>query len=284
MHSGKAPSTKLESVLVREGRHRRGSVLLSILPLLTLIIPGFTQTQADSLVYVHISDAKGQGIPKVKIDFKADSVMESIETESNGTANLTLPPGRYVVMVNKPAFKPAKVANFMVGNRVPAILNLTLGPAGPSIVEPRDPPQAPLLSSAPFTETIKTSTPSGDFSITLERVGCLGTCPDYTVTILGDGTVKYEGQAYVRAEGLRNRTIPVSAVHKLIERLKNDGFLQWDEEKKMCVDFPEVHITASLEGRQKRVLEGCNRPGQVLRLADEIDKISGAREWTEKPR
>ena len=130
----------------------------------------------------------------------------------------------------------------------------------------------------------QTSTASGDFSITLERVGCLGSCPDYTVTILGNGSVKYEGRAYVRTKGVRNKTIPVSAVHKLIQRLKDEGFFQWDEEKKVCVDFPEVHIAASLEGRQKQVLEGCNRRGQVLRLADEIDKISGAKEWAGKPR
>ena len=28
-----------------------------------------------------------------------------------------------------------------------------------------------------------------DFSITLKRIGCLGSCPDYTVTILGNGGV-----------------------------------------------------------------------------------------------
>jgi hypothetical protein len=129
----------------------------------------------------------------------------------------------------------------------------------------------------------QTSHAGRDFSITLERVGCLGSCPDYTVTILGDGSVRYEGRAYVRTEGVRNRTIPVSAVHKLIQKLKNEGFFQWDDEKKVCVDFPEVHIAANLEDRQKQVLEGCNRPGQVLRLADEIDKISGVKEWAGKP-
>jgi hypothetical protein len=49
-----------------------------------------------------------------------------------------------------------------------------------------------------------------DFCITLERVGCLGSCPDYKVTILGDGSVQYDGRAYVRTEGVQKKTIPAS--------------------------------------------------------------------------
>lgn len=31
-----------------------------------------------------------------------------------------------------------------------------------------------------------------DFSVTLDRMGCYGTCRDYQVTISGDGAVRYE--------------------------------------------------------------------------------------------
>ncbi len=52
----------------------------------------------------------------------------------------------------------------------------------------------------------------------------------------------------------------------------------------VCVDFPEARITATLNGQHKHVLEGCNSPGQVLTLADEIDRISGTRAWVGKVR
>ena len=125
----------------------------------------------------------------------------------------------------------------------------------------------------------QTSAATNDFSITLERIGCLGSCPDYTITILADGSVQFEGRAYVRAEGAHKATISASAVQKLIMRLRNENFFQWEEKKEVCVDFPEVHITATLNGQHKQVLEGCNSPGKVLRLANEIDRISGARHW-----
>ena len=72
----------------------------------------------------------------------------------------------------------------------------------------------------------QTHTPTEDFSIALERTSCLGSCPDYTVTIYGDGSVRYEGRAYVQIRGLRTRTIPVSAVRKLVEKLSKEGFSQ----------------------------------------------------------
>ena len=130
----------------------------------------------------------------------------------------------------------------------------------------------------------QTSAPADDFSITLERLGCLGSCPDYKVTILGDGSVKYDGRAYVRIEGVRDNTIQGSAVQKLVQKLRDDEFFGWEEKKEVCLDFPEVDITVTLNGHRKRVLEGCNSPGKVLRLADEIDRISGAKRWIGKVR
>jgi hypothetical protein len=142
---------------------------------------------------------------------------------------------------------------------------------------------APVILVALFSAA-QTGSVADDFSITLERVGCVGSCPDYKVTILANGSVEYEGRAYVRIEGTRGSTIPASIVQKLVERLRDDDFFHWEEKKQVCLDFPEVHITAMMNGRRKHVLEGCNSPGKVLALADEIDRISGTRHWVGKVR
>jgi hypothetical protein len=54
--------------------------------------------------------------------------------------------------------------------------------------------------------------------------------------------------AYVHSEGVRRKTIPASAVQKLIEELRSEGFFQWEEKKTVCLDLPEVRITATLKG------------------------------------
>ncbi|MGA3052803.1 MAG: DUF6438 domain-containing protein [Candidatus Korobacteraceae bacterium] len=135
-----------------------------------------------------------------------------------------------------------------------------------------------LLSAA------QTGPVADDFSVTLERVGCLGSCPDYKVTILANGSVEYEGRAYVRIEGTRRSTIPASTVQTLVKKLRDEDFSHWEEKKQVCLDFPEVHITVMMNGRRKHVLEGCNSPGKVLALADEIDKISGTKHWVGRVR
>ena len=132
--------------------------------------------------------------------------------------------------------------------------------------------------------TFAQNKPLDDFSITLKRTGCLGSCPDYQVTIHGDGSVLYEGRYSVRADGVRRATISPQAVQKLIQRLRHQSFFHWEEKKEVCVDFPEVDITVALNGQHKRVIEGCNASGKVLKLAAEIDRISGAESWVGKAR
>ena len=116
------------------------------------------QNEADSLVFIYISDKQGVGISQAKIEFKSDSVTQTVETGRDGKTHLNLSPGRYVVMVDKPGFTLAKVTNFIVRDRVPAILNLTLRPGEPPIVEPAaGQPQVPTQPSALPTDVIRTT-------------------------------------------------------------------------------------------------------------------------------
>jgi hypothetical protein len=123
------------------------------------------------------------------------------------------------------------------------------------------------------------SATASDFSITLERIGCVGSCPDYKVTIQSDGSLQYEGRAYVHVEGIRNKKLPSAAVQKLARTLEEEGFFNWEEKETVCVDFPETHITGTLNGARRHVVEGCNTPGKILKLANEIEKIAGVRRW-----
>src|SRR5215471_1107147 len=40
-------------------------------------------------------------------------------------------------------------------------------------------------------------------TIRLERIGCFGTCPAYTVAIHGDGRIEYDGKSHVKQVGVR---------------------------------------------------------------------------------
>ncbi len=118
-----------------------------------------------------------------------------------------------------------------------------------------------------------------DFSVALERGGCEGICPWYSVTIRGDGSARYEGQAYVRIEGVRKYVIPRSQVQQLIQDLREEDFFHWEEKTDLCVDYPLIKIDVILGQKHKEVQEGCLAPGKVLELAKKIDRISGSKAW-----
>jgi len=138
-----------------------------------------------------------------------------------------------------------------------------------------------LASATPFCAQDDANL--ADFSITLKRTACLGACPDYEVTIHGNGRVRYQGNWYVRVKGVRERVIPIPNVQKLARRLEAVQFFAWHETDLVCLDFPEVRINASLGPRRNHVLEGCNTPGKVLALAAEIDRTAGTNRWVKQP-
>ena len=55
-----------------------------------------------------------------------------------------------------------------------------------------------------------------DVIITLERTACFGTCPVYTLTMNGDGTVIYEGKDFVKTKGRVEATISQDQIEQLI--------------------------------------------------------------------
>lgn len=42
--------------------------------------------------------------------------------------------------------------------------------------------------------------------VRMERIGCYGNCPAYTVTIHGDGRVEYDGKSHVKENGAQRTT------------------------------------------------------------------------------
>ena len=139
-----------------------------------------------------------------------------------------------------------------------------------------------VLLAAAIALRAQDTAPRSGLSVVLTRSNCFGSCPEYEVTIWGSGRVRYQGREFVRVKGVRERTIPVPEVQKLVRRLQEEHFFQWDESDAVCLDFPEVHISASLGSQRRHVVEGCNRPGKVLSLAAEIDRIAGSQRWVKK--
>lgn len=121
-------------------------------------------------------------------------------------------------------------------------------------------------------------------TITLTRTLCFGFCPDYTVTITGDGQVTYVGRHFVNVTGQQQATIPRADVERLLARFDAIGFERLrDEYRAEVTDLPTYTVTLTRNGRTKRVADymggAVGMPESVRDLQEEIDRVAGTARW-----
>ncbi|MGA9796003.1 MAG: DUF6438 domain-containing protein [Rhizomicrobium sp.] len=120
--------------------------------------------------------------------------------------------------------------------------------------------------------------------ISLQRTMCLGTCPAYGVDIHGDGSVVYNGHAYVAVSGIHKTKISEDAVRQLFAAFQKANFFSLlDSYAASITDFPSYAVTISFEGRNKRVIDyaghAVGMPAGVSELEEQIDLVAGTKKW-----
>lgn len=124
----------------------------------------------------------------------------------------------------------------------------------------------------------------GPVEITLRRTVCYGFCPAYTVTITGDGQVRYNGERFVNVVGPASATIPREDVEQLLARFDEIGFDELrDEYRGQMTDLPTTTITLVRNGRRKAVVDyggtSVGMPRAVRDLQAEIDRVARTDQW-----
>ncbi len=124
----------------------------------------------------------------------------------------------------------------------------------------------------------------GPVEITLSRSVCFGVCPDYSVTITGEGEVRYAGRHFVNVVGEARATIAPAQVQALLARFDAIGFERLrDEYRASVTDNPTTIVTLTRGGRTKRVVDyvgvAAGMPESVRALQDEIDRVAGSARW-----
>jgi hypothetical protein len=114
--------------------------------------------------------------------------------------------------------------------------------------------------------------------ITLERTPCFGRCPDYVVTLDGDGTVHYTGRQFVRVRGAQTWKIDAAAVYTLAREMERAGFFGWnDAYTGMITDLPTTFTTLTIGSRTKKIKDYYGAPPALKEIEARIEKESGVR-------
>ena len=120
--------------------------------------------------------------------------------------------------------------------------------------------------------------------ITLEATPCIGTCPVYTVSIAGDGTVAYNGMDCVAAQGARTGHVSEAGLRKLFQMFAAADFLSLADSYRFNEpDGPTLTVTLAFDGKTKSVQDYSGKeagmPKSVSGIEDAIDRTANTGQW-----
>lgn len=120
--------------------------------------------------------------------------------------------------------------------------------------------------------------------IKLERTACFGGCPDYSLTINGDGKVTYEGKQFVKITGTRETTINMESIYQILAEFEEAEYFSLKDSYTGFgkSDMPHANTSISLGNRTKSIkhyLGDQNAPKKLIDLENKIDEIVNSAQW-----
>lgn len=125
--------------------------------------------------------------------------------------------------------------------------------------------------------------------VTLSRSGCYGGCPAYKIEIHGDGTVLYDGKAFVAHKGRHTAKISHASLVELVDFFREANYFSLrDRYASGITDSPAYETSISFDGASKSVLDyvgqSVGMPSTVSDVEAAIDRLSGASKWVGRKR
>ena len=125
--------------------------------------------------------------------------------------------------------------------------------------------------------------PNSKITIMLERTGCFGTCPGYSVAVSTEGIV-FDGGSFVVAAGKHRDKVDAEEVRELAQKFVAADFYSMDAEYRARVtDNPTYVLSIEIDGRAKKVVdyvgEWVGMPAVISELEEDVDGLAGTTRW-----
>ena len=142
--------------------------------------------------------------------------------------------------------------------------------------------------------------PAAEVIVTLERTGCLGSCPVYKLTLNGTGEVIYEGRRFVKSSGSYSSRIAEKSVLELANSLLTRRFFDAGEEyaghdriyrrdgrlivtRTVVQDGPSMVLSLTIGRYTRTVRVKDSDPLRLGEVADAIDRAADVENWIGAP-
>jgi hypothetical protein len=137
---------------------------------------------------------------------------------------------------------------------------------------------------APQSHLAPPDVPLQQVHVGLQRTGCFGTCPSYSVHLYGDGRVVYEGSSFVDVTGEHVFRVPPDRIAKLVASLRAKGLWSLRESYQAPVtDNPGYVLTLEFGGQTHEITDyvghRAGMPRGVSQFEDEVDEAAYADAW-----
>jgi hypothetical protein len=124
-------------------------------------------------------------------------------------------------------------------------------------------------------------------SISLQRGGCYGRCPAYTVRVNTSGII-FDGDAFVAAKDKHTAAVDPEAVRKLAARFIAADFYSMGPSYIASVTDNSTYILSiTVDGHKKEVVDYVGQwegmPAVIKELEDAVDELAQTRRWIKSP-
>lgn len=121
-------------------------------------------------------------------------------------------------------------------------------------------------------------------AIHFERTMCFGFCPDYSVTVFGNGVVLFHGRYHTKIQGFRVFTTDQATVQKLLDAFDTAKFDTLTSYTNYEVTDMASASTTLVKGGTTHTVDHYqgdrSAPEALMTLEDSIDQILGTAQWT----
>lgn len=116
--------------------------------------------------------------------------------------------------------------------------------------------------------------------IFMSKTACLGTCPDYDISVFSNGVVMLNARQFVEMEGTFKAKMSKEALNDLIEDFTSSSFNSFQTEyKSNRTDLPTTKLTFNSEGEKKTIIDYDGAPEELKSLEAKVHGLLETLNW-----
>lgn len=117
-------------------------------------------------------------------------------------------------------------------------------------------------------------------SIKIERTPCYGKCPTYSIELLSDGKMIYNGKSNVKKLGLFDAKISKSKATNFMKQYEKNNFNTLKPKYTVLVtDLPSLNIEVVVGGKRKIIQQADAGPAFLRQIGADMDLLSEEQNW-----